>query len=102
MTRIDRSYDSRVAAALAENYGELRRRCRRNFRRGEAEFEDVMQETLLFVMCDARAAALAGTPELLDYCVYKFRMMAFQTVKRNRRMASYADSLRNARTEYGL
>lgn len=99
MARRDKCYDSGVAAILAANYDILQRRCRRLFRRGALDFEDVMQDTMLFVMCDTRAASIATTEELLEYYVYKFRMMVFQTIKRNRRMAAYADGLKNSLTE---
>nr|DAE37658.1 MAG TPA: hypothetical protein [Caudoviricetes sp.] len=95
----DKPYDARVASTLAAHHDELRRRCRRHFRRGALQFEDIMQETMLFVMCDSRAALITGTAALLDYFVYKFRMIMFQTMKRNRKMMTYADNQKTTQTE---
>lgn len=95
----DNPYNDRVAATLAANYGELQRRCRRSFCRGAYQFEDIMQDTMLFVMCDVRAASIGETAALLDYFEYKFRMMVFQTIKRNRKMMTYADNQKITQTE---
>lgn len=95
----DKPYNGEVAATLAAHHDELRRRCRRHFRRCALQFEDLMQETMLFVMCDCRAASLAGKAALLDYFVYKFKMIVFQAMKRNRKMMTYADNQKIAQAE---
>lgn len=96
--RIRGIYDERIAKVLADNYGVLLSRCGRAFRHGPFLLEDIVHETFLFVTTDPAAQTMLNKKALLDYFVYRFRMIAFQTVKDNRKMLRYADDKKIKKT----
>lgn len=92
-------YNERIARIIAANYDLLHIRCARAFRCGPFLLDDVIQETSLYVMTDPRAANITADADVVDYFVYKFRMIAFQTMKNNRKMLRYADDQKIKKTE---
>lgn len=97
--RIRGPRNERVAQIISENYQLLLIRCARAFRRGPYSLEDVVQETAIYVMTDPRAATIVNDGEVVEYFVYKFKMVAFQTMKDHRKMLRYADDKKIKKTE---
>ena len=97
--RIRGDSDKRVAGVIADNYELLLVRCGRAFRRGPFQLEDVVHETFLFVSTDPAAQAIPDKKALLDYFVYRFRMIAFQIMKDHRKMLRYADDKKTKKTD---
>lgn len=86
--------DPKVMRTIAAHYAELRERCRRLYKSGVIELDDVMQDTALYLSTMQESKETQSVVELLDLFVHKFRMFAFQTVKRTRRTVVYLDSIK--------
>lgn len=97
--RIKGDCDNRVAGVIADNYELLLARCGRAFRRGPFQLEDVVHETFVFVTTDPAAQEMRNKEVLLDYFVYRFRMIAFQIMKDHRKMLRYADDKKTKKTD---
>ncbi len=97
--RIRGPRNERVAQIISENYQLLRVRCARAFRRGPYSLEDVIQETVIYVITDPQAAAIGDDNDVIDYFVFKFKMVAFQTMRDNRKMLRYADDKKVKKAE---
>lgn len=89
--------DSRVMAIIAKNYNRLKLLCGyRNYGLFcSKSYEDLFQDTVLFISQDEKALTLLSEQELIDYFCYRFRMIEFQTVNDNKLLKEipYADYL---------
>ena len=86
--------DPRVMAIIAAHYNELTERCRRLYRGGDIELCDVMHDAIMYVSTIPESKEKQTPSELLDFFVYKFRMIAFGAMKRKSRTVVYLDSIK--------
>ena len=89
------SPDPRVLDVIALHYSVLRDRC--NCRKWglycSKSYEDIFQDTVVFVSCDNKAHHLPEI-ELIDYFCYRYVMLLYQAVNDNKELkeTNYADN----------
>ena len=86
--------DHNVMNIIAAHYNELTERCGRLYRGGTIELCYVIHETILYVSTMPESREAQNVPALLDLFVYKFRMIAFETVRATPRTVVYLDSVK--------
>jgi len=89
--------DNHVMEVLAGNYDKLKQLC--GYRKSGLycfkSYEDIFEDTILFVAQDKKAASLKSDKEIIDYFCYRYRMIQFQTINDNKQLKEihYADYL---------
>lgn len=84
-----------VMAAVARNYDRLKRLCAvggHGIYGGEG-FEDIFQDTVLYVIQDSASATLQSDDQIVEHFLYRFNMIKFQRINddKARREVEYAD-----------
>lgn len=88
---------------IARNYNRLKQLC--SYHTSglycSKSYEDIFQDTILFVSQDEKASTLSSDKELIDYFCYRFRMIEYQAVNDNKQLKEipYADYLQTHKEE---
>ncbi len=82
---------------IASNYKLLMSRCN-IMRQGyfcSKTYEDIFEDTVLYVSTDVKASKLKTDKEIIDWFCYRFRMLEYQTINDNKelREIGYADNI---------
>lgn len=91
-----------VLTAIARNYKELQRIC--GYRRYglfcSKSYEDIFQDTILFVSQDEKASSLVTDNEIIEYFQYRFKMIEYQAIQDNKQLREipYANYLQATET----
>ena len=89
--------DPKVMAVLADNYNHLKQLCsyRSHGLFCSKSYEDLFQDTILFVSQDNKASTLSSEQEIIDYFYYRFRMIEYQATNDHKLLKEipYADYL---------
>lgn len=95
--------DDKVMSMIAHNYRRLKQLCgyRDSGLYCSKSYEDLFQDTVLFVSQDDKASALSSEKELIDYFCYRFRMIAYQAINDQKLLKeiTYADYLQAQKEE---
>lgn len=95
--------DSKVMEVIARNYNLLMQLCNCHSQGlfCSKSYEDLFQDTVLFVSQDEKASALSTEKELIDYFCYRFRMIKYQAVNDNKQLKEipYADYIQARKEE---
>lgn len=98
MGRKKRSWESNalVMRMIAKLYNELSERCIKDRPKhyDGLSYQDIFQETVLFVSCDKCAIELINDKnKFIEYFMYRFRVTQFKTIHEYRRLnkTEYAD-----------
>ena len=88
--------DKKVMDVIARNYSKLKELC------GYCDYglycsksyEDIFQDTVLYISQDEQAAMLSFDKELIEYFCYRFKMIEYQAINDNKTLKenSYADN----------
>lgn len=85
----------RVMDVIAKHYNTLRARCgyRKYGNFCSKNYEDIFQDTVLYVVQDEKASRLADDAEILDFFCWRFKMIEFQVIHDNAMLkeVEYAD-----------
>lgn len=87
--------NKRIMAMIERNYSKLKELC--GYRSYgcfcSKSYEDIFQDTVLYVSQDKRASAINTDKELVEYFHYRFKMIDFQTINDNKLLKEipYAD-----------
>ena len=83
---------------LAGNYDKLTQLCgyKKSGLYCSKSYEDIFEDTILFVAQDTKAASLKSDKEIIDYFRYRYRMIQFQTINDSKQLKEiyYADYLK--------
>lgn len=89
--------DPEILNMIAHNYEYLKQLCGCHVHGifCSKSYEDLFQDTILFVSQDEKASALSSESEVIDYFSYRFRMIVFQAINDNKQLKEipYADYL---------
>ena len=89
---------------IAKNYNRLYAMCNISDRGCycSKSYEDIFQETILYVVHDKESFTKQTEKELIDYFLYKFKMIEFQTINDNKMLkeVKYAEYLQAKETAY--
>jgi len=89
--------DNHVMEVLAGNYDKLKQLCgyRKSGLYCSKSYEDIFEDTILFVAQDTKAASLKSDKEIIDYFRYRYRMIQYQTINDGKQLKEihYADYL---------
>ena len=83
MTRKRSRYYPAVANAIARNYSKLRSMCWHSDTDGYGgiSYEDIFQDTVMFVIGDDKAAACKSDDDLIEWFQYRYNMIQFRTIQ---------------------
>jgi hypothetical protein len=72
-----------VANIIAQNYDKLKTRCWHpdTVEYGGLNYDDIFQDTVMYVIGDDKAAACKSDEELLDWFCYRYNMIQFRTIQ---------------------
>ena len=91
-----------VMTTIARNYEHLKQLCcyRSHGLFCSKSYEDIFQDTVLFVSQDEHASSLSSDKDLIDYFRYRFQMIEFQAINDNKQLKEipYADYLQAQKT----
>lgn len=88
--------------AISKNYSKLKELCNYN-KRGcycSKSYEDIFQDTILFVVHDSGAVDLVTDEEIINHFLYRYKMVEFQTINDNKMLkeVKYADYIQAKET----
>lgn len=87
---------------IGKNYNKLRAKCNISDRGCycSKSYEDIFQETILYVVHDKESFAKQTEKELIEYFLYKFKMIEFQTINDDKMLkeVKYAEYLQTKET----
>lgn len=95
--------NQKVLDAIARNYAKLRLLCNcrpYGFYCGKS-YEDIFQDTVLYVVQDEHAPAFISEAEIISYFCYRYRMIEYQTINDYKLLKEtpYADYLQTRKEE---
>lgn len=94
--------NKRALDIIGKNYNKLRAMCNISDRGCycSKSYEDIFQETILYVVHDKESFAKQTEKELIEYFLYKFKMIEFQTINDDKMLkeVKYAEYLQTKET----
>lgn len=94
--------NKRALDIIGKNYNKLRAMCNISDRGCycSKSYEDIFQETILYVVHDKESFAKQTEKELIEYFLYKFKMIEFQTINDDKMLkeVKYAEYLQAKET----
>lgn len=88
----DTAHSSRVADVIAKNYAELRQEFVKkeygNY--SSMSYEDIFQETVLFVIQDKKAFDLSDD-EIIQHFKFRYNMIRFRIIQESKKTTIYAN-----------
>ncbi|WP_259324214.1 hypothetical protein [Bacteroides thetaiotaomicron] len=95
--------NGKVMDMIAHNYDKLKQLCgyRTSGLYCSKSYEDIFQDTILFVSQDEKASTLSSDKELMNYFCYRFRMIEYQAINDNKQLKEipYADYLQTKKED---
>lgn len=87
---------------ISRNYSKLKELCNYNDRGCycSKSYEDIFQDTILFVVHDSEALDLETDEEIIKHFLYRYKMVEFQTINDNKMLkeVKYADYIQTKET----
>lgn len=88
-------YYPKVAESIGRNYIRLQSLCHyRDFGLyGSRSYEDIFQDTVIYVIQDAEASTLLSDEAIIDHFCHRYRMIEYQTIQDAKQLKEipYAD-----------
>lgn len=92
----------KVMRMIAHNYNWLKQLCgyRSSGLYCSKSYEDLFQDTILFISQDEKASTISSEQDLISYFCYRFRMIEYQAINDNKLLKEipYADYLQTSKT----